>query len=245
LGQKVNPIGFRLGINKTWSSNWFDEAHFADKLMEDVEIRRYILNRKAYKQAGIAKVEISRHSRNIVLTLHTARPGLVIGRKGQDVERLRQELNTKFNAQVQVNILEIKKPELVAQLVADSVARQLEGRVSFRRAMKKTLQATMRNGAEGIKIMCSGRLGGAEMSRREMYKEGRIPLHTLRADIDYALSEAHTTYGLIGVKVWICKGEKFGIDYGVPRGNRSGPVRPGAAPAPAAAPRGPRTTRKG
>ncbi len=217
MGQKIHPIGLRLGINKTWSSNWFDESNFADKLLEDVEIRRYVLNRKAYKQAAIAKVDIQRQSTSITLAIHTARPGLVIGRKGADVERLRQELNHKFNTQVQVNIVEIKKPELVAQLVADSVARQLEGRVSFRRAMKKTLQATMRNGAEGIKIMCAGRLGGAEMSRREMYKEGRIPLHTLRADIDYALSEARTTYGIIGVKVWICNGEKFGIEYGTPR----------------------------
>lgn len=226
MGQKTHPIGFRLGFNKTWSSNWFDEHNFADKLLEDLELRRYILSRKAYQNAGIASIEIERQSRTITLTLHTARPGLVIGRKGQDVERLRQELNHKFNAQVQVNIIEIKKPELVAKLVADSVARQLEGRVSFRRAMKKTLQATMRNGAEGIKITCSGRLGGAEMSRTESYKEGRTPLHTLRADIDYALSEAKTTYGVIGVKVWICRGEKFGVDY-APR-----QARPSAKPGP-------------
>lgn len=227
MGQKTHPIGFRLGFNRTWSSNWFDEHHFADKLLEDLELRRYILSRKAYQNAGIALIEIERQSRTITLTLHTARPGLVIGRKGQDVERLRQELNHKFNAQVQVNIIEIKKPELVAKLVADSVARQLEGRVSFRRAMKKTLQATMRNGAEGIKIMCSGRLGGAEMSRTESYKEGRTPLHTLRADIDYALSEAKTTYGVIGVKVWICRGEKFGVDY--PHNRQA---RPSAKPGP-------------
>jgi small subunit ribosomal protein S3 len=213
MGQKINPIGLRLGINKTWSSIWFDEANFAEKLLQDYEIRKYVLSRRAYANAGIARLEIERHSRNVVLTIHTARPGLVIGRKGQDVERLRQELNHKFDTTVQVNIIEIKKPELEAKLVADSVARQLEGRVSFRRAMKKTLQATMRNGADGIKIMCSGRLGGAEMSRKEMYKEGRVPLHTLRADIDYALSEARTTYGIIGVKVWICRGEKFGVDY--------------------------------
>jgi small subunit ribosomal protein S3 len=213
MGQKINPVGLRLGINKTWSSIWFDEQNFADKLLQDYAIRKYVLNRRAYANAGIARLEIERHSRNVVLTIHTARPGLVIGRKGQDVERLRQELNHKFDTQVQVNIVEIKKPELEAKLVADSVARQLEGRVSFRRAMKKTLQATMRNGADGIKIMCSGRLGGAEMSRKEMYKDGRVPLHTLRADIDYALSEARTTYGIIGVKVWICRGEKFGVDY--------------------------------
>jgi len=221
MGQKTHPIGLRLGINKTWSSNWFDEHNFADKLLEDVEIRKYILSRKAYRNAGIAQIDIERHNRSVVLTLHTARPGYVIGKKGQDVERLRQELNVKFNTTVQVNIIEIKKPELVAKLVADSVAQQLEGRVSFRRAMKKTLQATMRNGADGIKIMCSGRLGGAEMSRTEMYKEGRIPLHTLRADIDYALSEARTTYGTIGVKVWICRGEKFGVDYDARKQKRS------------------------
>jgi small subunit ribosomal protein S3 len=221
MGQKTHPIGLRLGINKTWSSNWFDEHNFADKLLEDVEIRKYILSRKDYRNAGIAQIDIERHNRSVVLTLHTARPGYVIGKKGQDVERLRQELNVKFNTTVQVNIIEIKKPELVAKLVADSVAQQLEGRVSFRRAMKKTLQATMRNGADGIKIMCSGRLGGAEMSRTEMYKEGRIPLHTLRADIDYALSEARTTYGTIGVKVWICRGEKFGVDYDARKQKRS------------------------
>jgi len=227
MGQKTHPIGFRLGINRTWSSNWFDEQHFADKLLEDYELRRYILSRKAYeKSAGIAAIDIERQSRTITVTLHTARPGIVIGRKGQDVERLRQELNHKFNAQVQVNIVEIKKPELVAKLVADSVARQLEGRVSFRRAMKKTLQATMRNGAEGVKIICSGRLGGAEMSRTESYKEGRVPLHTLRADIDYALSEARTTYGVIGVKVWICRGEKYGVDYA------ARPQRPSSKPGP-------------
>ena len=226
MGQKTHPIGFRLGINKTWSSNWFDERHFADKLLQDVAIRKYIMSRKAYQNAGIARIEIERHPRTVVLTLHTARPGHVIGKKGQDVERLREELKLKFDNEVQVNIMEIKKPELVAQLVADSVARQLEGRVSFRRAMKKTIQATMRNGAEGIKIMCSGRLGGAEMSRTERYKEGRIPLHTLRADIDYALSEARTTYGVIGVKVWICRGEKFGVDYEARKQNRQGPQRP-------------------
>ncbi len=226
MGQKTHPIGLRLGINRTWSSNWFDESNFADKLIQDVEIRKYILSRKAYQNAGIARIDIERQSQNVVLTLHTARPGMVIGRKGQDVERLRQELNHKFKTQVQVNIIEIKKPELVAKLVADAVARQLEGRVSFRRAMKKTLQATMRNGADGIKIMCSGRLGGHEMSRTETYKEGRIPLHTLRADIDYALSEARTTYGVIGVKVWICRGEKFGVDYN--KGNRKGRSNPAA-----------------
>jgi small subunit ribosomal protein S3 len=225
MGQKTNPIGFRLGINKTWSSNWFDEHNFADKLMQDIEMRKYVLKRKAYQNAGIAQIVIERQNRSVVLTIHTARPGLVIGRKGQDVERLRQELNHKFDTQVQVNIIEIKKPELVAKLVADNVARQLEGRVSFRRAMKKTLQATMRNGADGIKIMCSGRLGGAEMSRKESYKDGRVPLHTLRADIDYALSEAQTTYGVIGVKVWICRGEKYGVDYTRGAAAKKGPGR--------------------
>jgi small subunit ribosomal protein S3 len=227
MGQKTNPIGFRLGINRTWSSNWFDESHFADKLLQDVEIRKYIMSRKDYYQkAAIARIDIERHPRTVVLTIHTAKPGHVIGKKGQDVERLREELKLKFDNEVQVNIMEIKKPELVAQLVADSVARQLEGRVSFRRAMKKTIQATMRNGADGIKIMCAGRLGGAEMSRTERYKEGRIPLHTLRADIDYALAEARTTYGVIGVKVWICRGEKFGVDYDARKQTRAGQQRP-------------------
>lgn len=208
MGQKTNPIGLRLGINKTWFSNWFDEKTFSDKLKEDLLLRRYI--RQRLQNAGVANVTIERTPKRIVLSVHTARPGVVIGQKGRNVDILKNELKTLTSKDVQLNIVEIKRPELEAQLVADSVARQLEGRVSFRRAMKKALMATRRMGAEGIKIICSGRLGGAEMARTEQYKEGRIPLHTLRADIDYATSLARTTYGTIGVKVWICKGEILG-----------------------------------
>ncbi len=208
MGQKTNPIGLRLGINKTWSSNWFDEKNFAEKLQEDLLLRRYIHQR--LQNAGVSSVHIERTPKRIVMTINTARPGIVIGQKGRNVDILKGELKTLTSKEVQVNIVEIKRPELEAQLVADSVARQLEGRVSFRRAMKKALMATRRMGAEGIKITCAGRLGGAEMARREEYKEGRIPLHTLRADIDYASSVARTTYGTIGVKVWICKGEILG-----------------------------------
>ncbi|TKJ40422.1 30S ribosomal protein S3 [candidate division LCP-89 bacterium B3_LCP] len=208
MGQKTNPIGLRLGINKTWSSNWFDEKNFAEKLEEDLLLRRYIQQR--LQNAGVANVIIERTPKRIILTVNTARPGIVIGQKGRNVDILKNELKTLTTKDVQLNVVEIKRPELEAQLVADSIARQLEGRVSFRRAMKKALMATRRMGAEGIKITCAGRLGGAEMARREEYKEGRIPLHTLRADIDYATSTAKTTYGTIGVKVWICKGEILG-----------------------------------
>ncbi|MFC2150411.1 30S ribosomal protein S3 [Calditrichota bacterium] len=208
MGQKTHPVGIRLGINKTWQSNWFDEKKFADKLEEDLMLRRYL--DKRLSNAGIARLEIERTLKNIIVNIHTARPGIVIGRKGADVEKLRSELKTLTGKDVQINILEVKTPELEAALVAETLAQQLSGRVSFRRAMKRAIQSTMRMGAEGIKIMCKGRLGGAEMARREMYKEGRIPLHTLRADIDYALKTAYTTYGTIGVKVWICKGEVLG-----------------------------------
>jgi small subunit ribosomal protein S3 len=208
VGQKTNPVGLRLGINKTWDSNWFDERNFADKLHEDLYLRRYLTSR--LKGAGVAKVQIERTPKQITLTIHTARPGIVIGRKGAEVDKLKAELKHLTQKDVQVNIFEIKRPELEAALVADAVARQLEGRVSFRRAMKKAIQTTRRMGAEGVKVICSGRLAGAEMSRTEGYKDGRIPLHTLRADIDYALAIAKTTYGTIGVKVWICKGEILG-----------------------------------
>lgn len=208
MGQKTNPIGLRLGINKTWFSNWFDEKNFSDKLKEDLLLRRYI--RQRLQNAGVANIQIERTPKRIVLTVNTARPGIVIGQKGRNVDILKNELKTLTCKEVQLNIVEIKRPELEAQLVADSIARQLEGRVSFRRAMKKAIMATRRMGAEGIKIMCSGRLAGSEMARTEQYKEGRIPLHTLRADIDYATSTSHTTYGTIGVKVWICKGEILG-----------------------------------
>ncbi len=208
MGQKVNPVGFRLKINKTWSSNWFDEVNFADKLQEDLMLRRYL--DKRLQNAGISKVEIERTPKLITVSIHTARPGIVIGRRGAEVDKLKAELASVTRKDVQLNIFEIKRPEIEAALVAESIAHQLKGRVSFRRAMKKSIQAAMRMGAEGIKVMCKGRLGGAEMSRKESYKDGRIPLHTLRADIDYARYTAMTTYGAIGVKVWVCKGEIIG-----------------------------------
>jgi len=208
LGQKTNPVGLRLGIVKSWNSSWFDERNFASKLDEDLRLRRYIRNR--LNNAAVSKIEIERTSKRIILTIHTARPGIVIGKKGQEVDKLREELHALTGKEVQINISEIKKPELDAYLVAENIARQLEGKVSFRRAMKKAITSSMRLGAEGIKIMCSGRLGGAEMARTEQYKNGRIPLHTLRAEIDYATYTAKTTYGTIGVKVWIFNGEVIG-----------------------------------
>jgi small subunit ribosomal protein S3 len=208
LGQKTNPKGFRLGVIRTWDSNWFDERNFAKKLAEDIMLRRYVRNR--LQKASVSKIEISRTPKQITLTIHTARPGIVIGRKGAEVDKLREELQRVTGQDVQLNINEIKRPELDAYLVAESIASQLEGKVSFRRAMKKAIQSTMRMGAEGIRICCSGRLGGAEMARVEQYKEGRIPLHTLRADIDFARATSRTTYGAIGVKVWICRGEVIG-----------------------------------
>ncbi len=211
MGQKVNPVGLRLGINRTWDSNWFDERNFADKLKEDLTIRKYV--RARLEHAGISKIEIERTAKKITLTIYTARPGIVIGRKGAEVDKLKVELQRITNKDVQLNIEEIKRPELDAYLVARNVANQLESKISFRRAMKKAIMSARRMGAEGVKIACAGRLGGAEMARTEQYKEGRIPLHTLRADIDYASTTAKTTYGIIGVKVWICKGEKFDTEY--------------------------------
>ncbi len=208
MGQKVNPIGLRLGIIRSWNSSWFDEKNFAIKLEEDLKLRKYIKNR--LRKAAVSRIEIERTAKRVILTIHTARPGIVIGKKGAEVDKLREELKVLTGKDVQININEIKKPELDAYLVAENIARQLEGKVSFRRAMKKAIASTMRLGAEGIKIMCSGRLGGAEMARTEQYKEGRIPLHTLRADIDYATYTSHTTYGAIGVKVWIFNGEVIG-----------------------------------
>jgi small subunit ribosomal protein S3 len=208
MGQKAHPIGNRLGIIKGWDSNWFGGNNYSDKLVEDEKIRKYIAAR--ISKGGISKVVIERTLKRITVTIHTARPGIVIGKGGQEVDRLKEELKKLTKKDVQINIFEIKRPELDAQLVGEGIAKQLEARISFRRAMKTTIASTMRMGAEGIKIMCSGRLGGAEMARSEQYKEGRIPLHTFRADIDYALAEALTTYGKIGVKVWICKGEVYG-----------------------------------
>jgi len=209
LGQKTNPIGLRLGIIRSWDSNWFDEKSFAEKLKEDLELRRYLRTR--LQKASVSKIEIERTPKRITLTIHTARPGIVIGRKGVEVDKLKLELQKITDKEIQLNIDEIKRPELDAYLVAENISRQLESKISFRRAMKKAIVAAMRMGAEGVKVECSGRLGGAEMARTEQYKEGRIPLHTLRADIDYAIQTARTTYGSIGVKVWICKGEVIGV----------------------------------
>jgi small subunit ribosomal protein S3 len=209
LGQKTHPVGFRLGFNKTWSSNWFDEKNFADKLNEDILLRKYIYMRLAH--AAVDKIDIHRTSKKITISISTARPGIVIGRKGEEVDRLREEIRRLTGREIQINVNEIKRPELSARLVGRNVADQLVKKIAFRRAAKKAIQSTMRMGAEGIKITVSGRLGGAEMSRTETFHEGRVPLHTLRSDIDYALVEAHTTYGVIGVKVWICNGEAVGI----------------------------------
>ncbi|HEX9750403.1 MAG TPA: 30S ribosomal protein S3 [candidate division Zixibacteria bacterium] len=205
MGQKTNPIGFRVGVIRGWSSKWFTERNYADLLIEDIKIKKYISRR--LNNAGIAKVEIVRAPKRVTVDVHTSRPGIVIGRKGAEVDKLREELQLLTKKDITVNIIEVKQPELHAQLVADSVARQLEGRISFRRAMKKSLAATMKMGALGMKIECGGRLGGAEIARTEKYKDGRVPLHTLRADIDFARSTAHTASGTIGVKVWIFKGE--------------------------------------
>ena len=208
MGQKANPIANRLGIIKGWDSNWYGGRNYGDKIAEDDKIRQYLMARLA--KASISKIVIERTLKLITVTINTSRPGIIIGKGGSEVDKLREELKKLTKKDVQINIFEIKRPELDAQLVADSVARQIEGRISFRRATKMSVASTMRMGAEGIKIMVSGRLGGAEMARSEFYKEGRIPLHTFRADIDYALAEAHTTYGRIGIKVWICKGEIYG-----------------------------------
>lgn len=206
MGQKVHPKGLRIGIIKDWDAKWYAEGNYADLLHEDLAIRKHIKNNLF--AASIAKVEIERTANRVRVTIHTARPGMVIGRGGSSIEKLRKEVEKLVDGkQVQINIAEIKTAELDAQLVAENVAAQLEKRVSFRRAMKQAVSKTLRMGAEGIKIACSGRLAGAEMARTEWYREGRVPLHTLRADIDYGLAEAHTTYGRIGVKVWIYRGE--------------------------------------
>jgi small subunit ribosomal protein S3 len=208
MGQKINPIGFRLGIVKGWDSNWYGGKDFSNKLVEDHEIRKYIDAR--LPRGGISKVVIERTIKRITLTIHTARPGVVIGKGGSEVDRLKEELKKLTGKEVQINIYEIKRPELDAKLIGTSIAQQLAARISYRRAMKQALASALRVGAQGIKIKVSGRLGGAEMARTEQYKEGRIPLHTLRADIDYAISEAQTVYGKIGVKVWVFKGEVYG-----------------------------------
>ena len=204
MGQKTNPIGNRLGIIRGWDSNWYGGRKFEDKLVEDDKIRKYLNVRLA--KAGVSKIYIERTLKLVTVTINTARPGLIIGKAGQEVDRLKEELKKLTDKEVQINISEVKRPELDAVLVAATVAKQIEGRVSYRKAIKMAITSTMRVGAEGIKVSVSGRIGVAEMARTEHYKEGRTPLHTLRADIDYAQAEAHTTYGRIGVKVWICKG---------------------------------------
>src|ERR1051325_1662765 len=208
MGQKINPVGLRLGIIRGWDSNWYGGNSFADKLVEDHKIRDYVNAR--IPKGGIAKVVIERTLKRITLTIHTARPGVVIGKGGTEVDKIKEKLKKLTNKDVQINIFEIKRPELDAKLVGESIAQQLEARISYRRAMKQSIASAMRVGAEGIKVKLSGRLAGADMARTEMYKEGRIPLHTLRADIDYAISEAQTVYGKIGIKVWIMKGEVYG-----------------------------------
>ena len=233
MGQKVNPIANRLGIIRGWDSNWFGGNDYGDKLVEDTKIREYLNARLA--KASISKIIIERTLKLITITVHTSRPGIIIGKGGQEVDKLKEELKKITSKEVQINIFEIKRPELDACIVANNIARQVEGKIAYRRAVKMAIASTMRMGAQGIKIMVSGRLNGAEMARSEMYKDGRTPLHTLRADIDYALAEALTKTGLLGVKVWICKGEVYGkrdlspnvgqksnAPGGNPRGNRGG-----------------------
>ena len=209
MGQKVHPTGIRLGIVKDWTSKWYaDSKHYADLLNSDLEVRDFL--KKRLSQASVSRIQIDRPASNAHITVHTARPGLVIGKKGEDIDALRGEVSRMMGVPVHMSIEEIRKPELDAQLVAEGIAQQLERRVMFRRAMKRSVQNAMRLGAEGIKVNIAGRLNGAEIARSEWYREGRVPLHTLRADIDYGFSEATTTYGIIGVKVWIFKGEVFG-----------------------------------
>lgn len=205
MGQKVNPIGLRLGIVKTWDSRWYAEKDYAKFLQEDIKIRRFI--KEKFYHAGISKVEIERTANRAKITIRAARPGIIIGQKGAEIEKLQKEIQKMAQREISINIQEVRRVELDAQLVAENVALQLERRIAFRRAMKKSVTSSMKFGAQGIKIACSGRLGGAEIARSEWYREGRVPLHTLRADIDYGFAEAHTTYGTIGVKVWIYKGE--------------------------------------
>ncbi|MCG6186981.1 MULTISPECIES: 30S ribosomal protein S3 [Maribellus] len=208
MGQKVNPIANRLGFIKGWDSNWFGGDDYGDKLVEDQKIREYLNARLA--KASISRIVIERTLKLITITVHSSRPGIIIGKGGQEVDKLKEELKKITNKEVQINIFEIKRPELDAKIVATNIARQIEGKIAYRRAVKMAIASTMRMGSEGIKVLVSGRLNGAEMARSEMYKDGRTPLHTLRADIDYALAEALTKTGLIGVKVWICKGMVYG-----------------------------------
>ncbi len=210
MGQKVNPIGLRLGINRTWDSRWFADDGYAELLHEDIRLRDYLSERLS--QAGVSRVVIERPAKKARITIHTARPGVVIGKKGADIEKLRADLARMTKGEVNLNIVEIRKPEIDAKLVAENIAQQLERRVAFRRAMKRAVQSAMRLGAQGIRINCAGRLGGAEIARVEWYREGRVPLHTLRADIDFGIATAKTTYGTCGVKVWVFKGEILAHD---------------------------------
>ena len=228
MGQKVNPIANRLGIIRGWDSNWYGGADFSEKLVEDAKIRKYLEARLA--KASISKIIIERTLKMVTVTISTARPGIIIGKGGQEVDKLKEELKKFTGKDVQINIFEIKRPELDAMIVATNIARQLEGRISYRRALKTAIASTMRMGAEGIKIQVSGRVGGAEMARSEMYKEGRTPLHTFRADIDYALAEALTKVGILGVKVWICTGEVYDKRDLFEIGGASAMAGPGGAP---------------
>jgi small subunit ribosomal protein S3 len=205
LGHKVHPTGYRLGVIKTWSSRWFAEKEYAEYLHEDIALRKVV--KKKLFHAGVSKIDIDRAGNKIKVNIHTARPGIIIGKKGSEVDKLKKDLEVKTGKQIYINIIEIRKPEMDAQLVAENIALQLERRIAFRRAMKKSVTSSLRFGAQGIKVACAGRLAGAEIARSEWYREGRVPLHTLRADIDYGTAEAKTTYGLIGIKVWIYKGE--------------------------------------
>lgn len=208
MGQKANPIGARLGIIKGWDSNWYGGRHYAEKLIEDEQIRNYLLAR--LPKGSVSKIIIERTLKLITVTINTSRPGIIIGKGGKEVDKLREELKKITKKEIQINIFEIKRPELDARLVSEGIARQIEGRIFYKRAIKNSISTSMRMGAEGIKIRISGRVEGADIARSEIYKEGRTPLHTLRSDIDYAISEAHTTYGRIGIKVWICRGEIYG-----------------------------------
>lgn len=208
MGQKVNPVGFRLGVTRSWDSLWYAEKNYGEQLREDLKLREYVKKRLGH--AGVSRIVIERPAGKIKVTVHTARPGVVIGKKGADIETLRQDLKQKLDQDVQVYIVEIRRPEAEAQLVAENIAFQLERRVAFRRAMKRAVQGALRMGAQGVRVSCAGRLGGAEIARTEWYREGRVPLHTLRADVDYGFTEAKTTYGIIGVKAWVFKGEKLG-----------------------------------
>ncbi len=225
MGQKINPNGFRLSVSRNWTSRWYaNNNDFASMLKEDVEVRNYL--KKKLKNASVSKVLIERPAKNARITIFSSRPGVVIGKKGEDIEVLRKELQKRMGVPVHVNIEEIRKPEVDAQLIADSITQQLEKRIMFRRAMKRAMQSAMRLGAQGIKIMSSGRLNGAEIARREWYREGRVPLHTLKADIDYATSEAETTYGIIGVKVWVYKGDTLGRGADVQIATNTAPETP-------------------